>query len=89
MQKYCGLGTYDSFNWRGNLLNKDLVRGSNPQLKPQPRPSPSALGHYCGRVRHSETADYDTGQENDHNLGRCEREEEGIQVPARNLPDGA
>jgi hypothetical protein len=47
-----------------------------------------SISTYYGRARHIETVDYDTGQEND-NISRCEREEEGVQVPARNLPDGA
>ena len=78
----------DSFNWRGNLLNKDImVRGLPSQRhcsNPQSATTSELVSTYYGR---SQTADYDPGQENDYN-SRYGREEEGIQIPARNLPDG-
>jgi hypothetical protein len=85
------LNTFDSFNWRGNLLNKDiggLSRRHRGGSHPQSATTSELVGACYGRAGHSEAADYDTGQENDNN-SRYGREEEGIQVPARNLPDGA
>jgi hypothetical protein len=68
-----------------------MVRGLTSQRhfsNPQSATTSESVSTHYGRARHSETVDYDTGQEDDNN-SRCGREEEGVQVPARNLPDGA